>query len=127
MCLEANQEMSHRCMQNFIWQQLDANGYYVEKEAKLRNGRVADIVAISEHEIIIVEIKIICSNSLLESAFGKYSTECDFLIVASPPQAIYRHAVKSPLTWPDTAIMKIGLWEVDWLGITETRQPARLR
>lgn len=127
MINEANGDMKHDEMVCFIWHELDRQGYYVEKEQRLKNGRIADIIAEHDDGTTIVEVKSIFKMSLLEAAYGKYADLCDVLIVAAPPQRALYFASHSLITWPHDKVERIGLWQVTWDGIESLRPPKRLR
>ena len=123
---DAYRDPSHYEIQQLIWRKVAQFADSAAVEYRLPNGKIADILYRVKATTVIVEVKTIVRQSLIERAWKKYNTQCDYLVIASPPQLVRIDHMSEVASWEDDRIMRIGLWWVDWLGITEIRRANRL-
>jgi hypothetical protein len=123
---DAYRDMTHAEMQQVIWRKVAGFADYANVEQRLSNGKIADVFYQVGQITVIVEIKAILKESLIESAYVKYNKVCNYLVVASPPSLIRGDQVHQPSSWEDERISRVGLWWVEWHGITEIRPARRL-
>ena len=127
MCLEANNDMSHYEMQQFLWRRVARFADYARTEQRLPNNKKADVLYQVGPTTIIIEVKATLKESLFENAYRKYANYCDYLVIATPPQ-FASQSRRSPLSiTANAALDKIGVWLVDWLEIWEDRPACRLQ
>ena len=123
---DAYRDMSHSEMQQFIWQKVQAFADYANIEQRLPNNKKADVFYQVGQIRVIVEVKTIVRQSLIEIAWEKYNTQCDYLVIASPAQLIGQDCGPQLSNWRNAQLDRIGLWWVSWLGISEIRPACRL-
>lgn len=116
---DAYQDMTHYEMQQVVWRKVAAFADYANIEQRLQNGKIADVFYQVGPKTIIVEVKKVLRQSLIESTWEKYRTQCDYLAVACPPQLVQPSQAPLLGSWRDELIGRVGIWWVDWLGITE--------
>jgi hypothetical protein len=127
MCVEPNLDMTHSEIQNYVADRLRLLYDEVRTEQRLDNGKIADVHARIGHVTMIVEVKTVLRSSLILSAFQKYAAECSYLVVATPCMLEYDDSNHGTIAWANHQLQKVGLWQVDWLGIKEMRAPTCLR
>jgi hypothetical protein len=123
---DAYRDMSHIEIQRLILSQVTQFADYAVMEAKLSNGKVADIYYKVGETTIIIEVKTILKQSLIESAWKKYSQHCHYLAIACPPQQCQADRPQLFGCWTDPNIERVGIWWVQWDGISEVRPACRL-
>jgi hypothetical protein len=126
MCNPANLDLTHSELILVVARELSPLWSHVYKELLLTNRKIADIYATYGETRIIIECKTRITQSIIETAYQKYQTQCDYLAIACPPQPVPWTTGRSPVSWPDDHIENVGLWLVDWTGIREVRPPRRL-
>jgi|SRR6185295_10625921 len=117
-------DMTHTEIQQMIWRKVAAFSSFADVEYRLPNGKVADIFYRVGDTRVIVEVKTIIKQSLIESAWTKYTSQCDYLVVAGPEQPILDDKLPPLWGWQSESVRSVGIWWVSWLGVTEFR-PAR--
>ena len=100
----------------------------VEREVRLPDGRIADIVAQSSYsDIIIVELKTLWKPSYAASALEKYGHWCHWLWLAVPYLTLTEQEREAASTaWPE-ASARVGFLNVNAKGAIPLRLPARYR
>jgi len=126
MCNPANHDMSHSEMQSVLLKTLRPISQYIEREYKLPNQKIADIYCEIREAKVILEVKTVLKTSLMESALRKYGTQCDLLIMCTPPTLQIDDTWMLLDRWPSEALDRIGIWHVDWLSIVAARMPRAL-
>lgn len=126
MCEEANLDMSHYEMQQVIWRNAASYADFADIEHRLANGKIADVYYENGETRVIIEVKSSLRDSLIKEVYDKYAEYCDYLVIAMPP-----HYPSSPCFEPlsigiGDKYMKVGIWFVDWLGVTVRRYPRLL-
>jgi len=119
-------DMTHREMQQLIWRSVADFADYAAIEYKLQNGKIADIFYTVANTRIIIEVKTIIKQSLIESAWQKYRSQCDYLVIAGPEQPILDDKLHLMWGWHEKSVRDVGIWFVSWLGVTEFRAACRL-
>src|SRR5215212_6419834 len=123
---DAYRDMSPTEMQQIIWRRVARFADYAKVEQRLSNGKIADVFYQVGQTTVIVEVKTMLRSSLIEATWRKYQSVCDYLAIASPPQLVFEDQRQTWSNWEDERIARVGLWWVDWLGITEIRPACRL-
>lgn len=123
---DAYRDMSHGEMQQLIWRKVAMFADYANIEQRLPNGKVADVFYQVGQVTVIVEVKIILKESLLQNAWNKYAAHCQYLAIASPPQSYYDEREYQYSGWQSERLKRIGIWQMQWTGITEVRRASRL-
>lgn len=123
---DAYRDMTHSEMQQVIWRSVAKFADYANVEQRLSNGRIADVFYQVGQITVIIEVKTIVRDSLIEAAWRKYNSMCDYLAIASPPQLVHSDRTRLLDQWRDEQVARVGLWWVNWLGITEIRPACRL-
>lgn len=123
---DAYRDMTHQEMQQVIWRKVAGFADYANVEQRLLNGKIADVFYQVGRIQVIVEVKTILKQSLIERTFAKYRGACDYLAIASPPALVRDDRAGRPLDWNDDRIARVGIWWVEWHGITEIRPACRL-
>lgn len=118
---DAYRDMSHYEMQQMLWRKVASFADYAAIEHKLPNGKIADVFYQVDGIRIIVEVKTILRQSLIEKAWEKYRTQCAYLAIACPPQLVLGEEAPLLASWESELIGRVGIWWVDWCGITEIR------
>lgn len=126
MCEEANRDMSHYEMQKFVWRRATTFADHAQIEKSLANGRKADVYFEWNGERAIVEVKTQLKDSMIENAWLKYSSQCDYLAIACPPGSYQKDDGGLVEGWKNTKLLKIGVLWVDWEGITVIHPARRL-
>lgn len=126
MCNPANIELSHSEICERLVKQAQNFADKVEREYRLPNKKIADLYFQYSRMSVIVEVKTIIKESYIIETYEKYHEHCHFLYVAAPPQKVFdvRKGFFSIL--PARPQDKIGIWFVDWLGVTWYRDAMRL-
>lgn len=123
---DAYRDMSHYDMQQFIWRKVAPFADYANIEQRLPNGKIADVFYQVGQINVIIEVKTLIKDSLIQAAFRKYWDQCHYLAIACPPQLCYQDRAPLLPSWQEARFDKVGLWWVDWRGITEIRPACRL-
>jgi hypothetical protein len=123
---DAYRDMTHYEMQQYIWRRVAPFAEYADIERRIANGRKADVYYQVGRTTVIVEVKTLLKDSLIESAWNKYSGYCDYLAIACPPQLCYQDYPPLLSGWHKECLDRIGIWWVEWHGLTEIRPAARL-
>lgn len=97
------------------------------REWKLPNGKIADILFDYLGYEIIIEIKSVLKQSVINDAISKYWSQCDLLIIAAPTGQFPKSPDRSELLWGDGMADKIGHLEIADSGLRLTRPPSLLR
>lgn len=124
---DAYRDMSHSEMQQLIWRSVAGFADYANVEQRLNNGKIADVLYQVGQITVIVEIKTLVKESLIEAAYNKYADQCNYLAIACPPQLIHNDITPAWSSWRDHRYNSVGLWWVAWTGLTEIRPACRLR
>lgn len=124
---DAYRDMTHYEIQQFIWRKVAKFADYANIEQRLENGRKADVYYQVGRTTVIVEVKHVLKESLFDQAWGKYAAYCDYLVMAGRPQLVTDDQYQ-PLSIPRRmSLLRIGVWLVDWSGISEVRPACRLQ
>lgn len=123
---DAYRDPSHYEIQQLIWRRVAAFAEYANIEQRLSNGKLADVYYQVGATTVIVEVKTTLKESLIEAAWQKYNQHCDYLAIACPPQHQYEDQAGLLTGWRREQLHRVGIWFVDWAGITEKRAACRL-
>lgn len=124
---DAYRDMTHSEMQQMIWRKVAAFADYCNVEQRLDNGKIADVFYQVGQVTVIVEVKTLLKESLIENAYHKYADQCNYLAVACPPQMVSHDISEQWSGWRDHRYNSVGIWWVQWQGLTEIRPACRLR
>jgi hypothetical protein len=127
MINECNKDMTHEEIKKFLVYLLGLARIKTKTEARLQNGKIADIFYVDKAGEHIIEVKSRIKTTDMEEALKKYREMCDYLTIAHPPSPL--HAVPGDWhpAWSTPAARLLGRIEVDWAGLRIIRHPARLR
>jgi len=123
---DAYRDMTHYEMQQFIWRKVAAFADYANIEQRLPNGKIADVYYQVGQTTVIIEVKTQLKESLIENAWSKYNRHCDYLAIACPPQLCYDDNSQLISGWARPAYESVGIWWVEWHGLTQIRPACRL-
>lgn len=123
---DAYRDMTHTEMAQFIWQKVVKFADYANTEQRLPNGKIADVFYQVGQTEVIVEVKTELKQSLIEAAYRKCSGCCHYLAVACPPQLCGNDSAPLLTSWSSEQIDAVGIWWVEWQGLTQVRPAARL-
>jgi hypothetical protein len=123
---DAYRDMSHYEMQQFIWRKVATFADYANIEQRLDNGKIADVFYQVGRTTVIVEVKTKLRQHLIESAWLKYHDHCQYLAIACPPQPYCADQGSFTGGWNVEKFDRVGIWHVEWTGMAEARQAARL-
>jgi len=123
---DAYRDMSHQEMQQLIWRRVAQFADYANTEQRLSNGKRADVYYQVGQLRVIVEVKTLLKESLIENAWNKYSGYCEYLAIACPPQLCYQDTAPGVSGWHRECLQRVGIWWVEWHGLTQIRPAARL-
>lgn len=119
-------DMTHSEIQEMLLRIVSGFADYANIEQRLDNGKKADVFYQCGPTTVIIEVKTLLRESLIESAWRKYRQHCNYLAIACPPQRVYNDRA-APLTgWTNEQINRIGIWNVSWEEIREVRPCCRL-
>lgn len=119
--------LDHNTIQALLYSWFMERGYYTKLEVRLASGKIADIVAHGPNGVVIVEVKPQFKHRLIEEAYGKYQHDCGALILAVGEYEMPALYKKSPITWGDERLTKVGIWLIRSDGLTVIRTPQALR
>lgn len=123
---DAYRDMSHYEMQQLIWRAVAKFADYANIEQRLSNGKLADVFYQVGNVTVIVEVKTQLKQSLIQSAWQKYSQHCHYLAYACPFQLCHHDQAPLLSAWTEERISRVGIWFCDWTGLTEQRRCCRL-
>jgi hypothetical protein len=123
---DAYRDMTHYEMQQFVWRKVARFADYANIEQRLSNGKIADVFYQVGRVTVIVEVKALLKQSLIDAAWQKYHDQCHYLAIASPPQLVHSDQAQLIGGWNSERLDRVGLWWVSWEGITEIRPACRL-
>lgn len=123
---DAYRDMTHYEIQQYLWRKVAPFADYANIEQRLPNGKKADVFYTVGQVRVVVEVKTLLKHSLIESAWEKYNECCDYLAIACPARPIFQDGGPQLLSWRQERINRVGIWWVEWHGVTEARRAARL-
>jgi hypothetical protein len=123
---DAYRDMMHEDMKQLIWRKVAPFSDYANVEQRLPNGKIADVYYQVGTITVIVEVKTILKQSLIENAYNKYADYCDYLAIACPPQLCYNDGPPLLSDWRAERLDMVGIWWVEWHGLTQIRPACRL-
>ncbi len=123
---DAYRDMSHAEIQQLVWRKVAEFADYATVEQRLQSNKIADVFYQVGRITVIVEVKTILRQSLIDDAWRKYRGACDYLVIASPPRLVVSDQAQLIPSWEDERIARVGIWWVSWQGITEIRPACRL-
>lgn len=119
--------LNHDTIQALLYKWLMERDYYTRLEHKLSNGKIADIYAMNSNGACIIEVKPRFMHRYVEEAYGKYQQDCKVLVLAVGEYQMPALYTKSPITWGDDRLTRVGIWLVRADGLMVIRTPEPLR
>lgn len=117
----------HKLLQDIVYTNVRIWAEAVNREERLRNNAIADIYFSWLGWEWIIEIKTTLKFSIFEDAISKYRTQCDYLIIAAPPNELDKLQSNDELAWAEPIFDKIGLLDVSPKGLILRKAPEPLK